>query len=246
MFEGSLLAASGPRLQPAKLRLVTGAAAAHAALLVAVAVAQVWTIDPVPPPPETGVLRWVTLPDLGEPAPRRGTPTPPATRRQVAPTEPRQPEAPVQPDRIEPLADLSASSGPETSGDLPVCDGCTPDGSDLGVPFGTGEEPEGGSATDAVVTWTPGSGILPPVVVHRVQPEYPRSAIVVHRSGTAVVVATIDRSGLVRDARILKDPGFGLGPAALAAVRQWRFQPATRDGNPVSVRYQLTVTFTLR
>jgi protein TonB len=246
MFEGSLLAASGPRLQPAKLRLATGAAAAHAALLLAVAVAQVWTIDPVPPPPETGILRWVTLPDLGEPAPRRGTPTPPSTRRQVAPTEPRQPEAPVQPERIEDLAPVSASTGTEVVPDagLETCEGCTPDGDPDGVPFGTG--PDTGPPGDGVVDFVPGGAVQAPVIVHRVQPLYPRPAILVKKEGTAVVQATIDASGRVVDARILVDPGFGLGASARDAVLQFRFRPATLGGRPLAVRYQLTVNFALR
>ena len=94
--------------------------------------------------------------------------------------------------------------------------------------------------------WHPGSGIEPPVALHRVQPVYPRAAIGARREGVAIVVATIDASGAVLDATVVKDPGFGLGDAARDAVRQWLFRPALRGGRPIPVRYQLTVTFNLR
>ena len=65
-------------------------------------------------------------------------------------------------------------------------------------------------------------------------------------SGRPVVLATIDTSGHVVDARILVDPGFGLGASARDAVLQFRFRPATLNGRPVAVRYQLTVNFNLK
>jgi protein TonB len=249
MFEGSLLAASGPRLQPAKLRLATGAVAAHAALLAGVAIVQVWRIDPVPPPPPSGVFQYIVLPELDSPAPRRGNPTPPEAQRQVAPAEPRQPLAPVQPDRIEELAaTTSAAAGAEAVPDtgLEACEGCTPDGSPDGVPFGTGLADGPPVDGDGVIDFVAGGAVQAPVIVHRVQPLYPRPAIVVRKEGAAVVQATIDASGRVVDARILVDPGFGLGASARDAVLQFRFRPATLNGRPIAVRYQLTVNFALR
>jgi periplasmic protein TonB len=38
---------------------------------------------------------------------------------------------------------------------------------------------------------------------------------------------------------------MGLDQAALDAVRQWKFEPATRAGEPVDVYYNLTVNFRL-
>ena len=251
MFERSLLAtAAGPRFQPAKIRLATGAAAAHAGLLAAVLVAQVWRIDPVPPPPETQAFLSIILPDLGAPAPRRGTPTPPA-RPTAPPTEPRQPAEPIQPTRIEELAPADASAPVDSAGTDPtleVCDGCTPDGDPNGVPFGTGTGtgPGDGLASDGIYDVVPGGAVQAPVILHRVQPAYPRAAITIRKEGTAVVLATIDASGQVVDARILVDPGFGLGASARDAVLQFRFRPATLNGRPVAVRYQLTVNFNLR
>jgi protein TonB len=53
----------------------------------------------------------------------------------------------------------------------------------------------------------------------------------------------IDRQGNVTEARVLKGLPFGLDHAALAAIRQWKFQPGTLNGQPVPVYYNLTVNF---
>ena len=45
---------------------------------------------------------------------------------------------------------------------------------------------------------------------------------------------------------LLRDLPMGLGDAARNAVRQWRFLPATINGEPIDVYYTVTVRFTLR
>jgi len=37
--------------------------------------------------------------------------------------------------------------------------------------------------------------------------------------------------------------GFGFGRAAIEAVRQWRYRPATRDGEPIDVYFTIIVLF---
>ena len=64
-------------------------------------------------------------------------------------------------------------------------------------------------------------------------------------SGIIIIEALIDKNGLVRDAVVLKELPAGLSDAALDAVRQWTFQPATLHGEPVEVIFNLTVNFKL-
>lgn len=52
-----------------------------------------------------------------------------------------------------------------------------------------------------------------------------------------------DREGCVRDLRTLKGLPLGLEQSALAAVRNWSFEPATLAGSPVKVYYILTINF---
>jgi type IV pilus assembly protein PilQ len=53
----------------------------------------------------------------------------------------------------------------------------------------------------------------------------------------------IDHTGVVKDARVLKPLPFGLDQAALDAVKQWTFQPATLNGQAVDVLFNVTINF---
>ena len=55
----------------------------------------------------------------------------------------------------------------------------------------------------------------------------------------------IDVNGQVRESTVLQSARSDLDLAALEAVRKWRFEPATLDGKPVPVYYNLTINFTL-
>ena len=86
-------------------------------------------------------------------------------------------------------------------------------------------------------------GIEPPEALEAPRPRYPDLAHQVGRDGLVVLQAVIDRQGLVREVQVLRGAPFGMTEAAVEAVRSWRFRPATRDGEPVAVYYQLTVRF---
>lgn len=90
-----------------------------------------------------------------------------------------------------------------------------------------------------------GGDVKPPVLVSRVEPHYPAEAREKRMAGIVIVEAVIGSDGAVRDAVALKPLPFGLTEAALEAVRQWKFQPGTLNGNPVDVLYNLTVNFLL-
>jgi len=91
-----------------------------------------------------------------------------------------------------------------------------------------------------------GGDVKAPVVLSRVEPHYPEAARADRISGIVIMEVLIDESGVVKDALILKDLPYGMGHSALEAVRQWRFAPATRNGEPVDVLFNLTVNFKLR
>lgn len=84
-----------------------------------------------------------------------------------------------------------------------------------------------------------------PVVIRRAIPRYPASARGNGVEGTAVVRAVVRRNGRVGSVEILRDPGMGLGEAAADAVRRWRFRPATYQGEPIDVYYNVTINFRL-
>ena len=84
-----------------------------------------------------------------------------------------------------------------------------------------------------------------PIVVDRAIPRYPPAARGNGIEGTVVVRAVVRRNGRVGDVEILRDLPYGLGEAAASAVRRWRFRPATYEGRPIDVYYNVTVNFRL-
>jgi len=62
-------------------------------------------------------------------------------------------------------------------------------------------------------------------------------------SGLVIVEAVIGRDGTVRDVRVVKPLPFGVDQAAADAVKQWKFSPGTRNGEPVDVFGVLTLQF---
>jgi protein TonB len=76
--------------------------------------------------------------------------------------------------------------------------------------------------------------------------EYPQAALRLGIEGLVVLVLTIDEAGGISDARVVEDPGHGLGPAAVASVRRHcRFQPARRGGDAVATSFRFKVRFEL-
>jgi TonB family protein len=85
-----------------------------------------------------------------------------------------------------------------------------------------------------------GVKIKAPKAIESPQPEYPREAGKEGIRGTATVAVTIGTNGRVENAELLRDPGHGLGTAALEAALRWRFEPPIEDGRPVRVTMVLT------
>ena len=79
-------------------------------------------------------------------------------------------------------------------------------------------------------------------VVHRVPPIYPPAAKAKGIEGTVVVEVLIDKHGKLAKARIISGPEI-LGDAALKAIKAWKFEPATAQGQPVEETTQIKVAF---
>jgi TonB family protein len=88
-----------------------------------------------------------------------------------------------------------------------------------------------------------GGDVKPPVVINRVEPIYSALAKESRISGIVIVEVTVDHTGFVKDARVLKPLPFGLDQAALDAVKQWTFRPATLNGTAVDVLFNVTFNF---
>jgi TonB family protein len=91
-----------------------------------------------------------------------------------------------------------------------------------------------------------GGEVTRPVKVHSPAPVYTEIARRARVQGLVVIQAVIDRDGNVVSAEVLRGLPMGLDQAALDAVRQWRYEPATLRGRPVAVTFTLTVRFELQ
>ena len=80
------------------------------------------------------------------------------------------------------------------------------------------------------------------LLVHSVMPVYPPEAVAQKLKGPVILQATIGRDGAVEDLKIVRG-SFLLSKAAIAAVKQWRFQPYTLNGHPAEMQTLLTINF---
>lgn len=91
-----------------------------------------------------------------------------------------------------------------------------------------------------------GGDVRAPVKINSPSPAYTEIARKARIQGIVIVQAIIDKQGNVTNVKVLKGLPMGLDQAAADAVRKWKFKPATLNGKPVAVYYNLTVNFTLQ
>lgn len=86
-------------------------------------------------------------------------------------------------------------------------------------------------------------GFISPVFLNRVKPEYTPEADRAGISATVEAKVVFRRNAEVGEIEITRWAGFGLDESAARAIRQLKFKPATRDGQPVSVRAVIRYNF---
>ncbi|MBL8955937.1 MAG: TonB-dependent receptor [Myxococcaceae bacterium] len=84
-----------------------------------------------------------------------------------------------------------------------------------------------------------------PEVIERVDAVYPPQALEQRLEGTATLKVTIEADGRVGDIDVVESAGSLLDDAATKAMRQWRFQPATRGGEPTAAIVRVPFRFDL-
>jgi TonB family protein len=140
----------------------------------------------------------------------------------------------------------SKMAGAATSADIVLFEERKPVRSDKSAADGATRTPRGRAAG--------GSGTSLPVVVaeevaianllQRVEPEYPRNARDQRIQGSVVLSVVVGKDGSVE--QLIPVTGDSeLAPAAVAAVRQWRFKPLIRDGKPIEFESPITLNFFL-
>jgi TonB family protein len=87
-----------------------------------------------------------------------------------------------------------------------------------------------------------GGVINPPKLVRSVAPTYPTAARQSGITGNVVIAAEVDKSGNVGAMKVVSGPATLQAPA-MTAMKQWKYQPATLDGEPISTQVTVTIKF---
>ena len=90
-----------------------------------------------------------------------------------------------------------------------------------------------------------GGGVSAPRALDTPDPEYSEEARKAKYQGTCVLWLIVGPDGKPRDIKVARALGMGLDQKAIEAVRNWKFEPAMKDGKPVAVQINVEVNFRL-
>lgn len=113
-----------------------------------------------------------------------------------------------------------------------------------GVVFGIPDAPPSDGPTGPVFQLT--GDIAPPEKIHFPSPRYTEEGRQARIQGVVILEAVVDANGDVGRVKVLKGLPYGLSEEAVATAKEWKFRPAMRGGQPVSVYLNLTIRFSLQ
>jgi len=87
-------------------------------------------------------------------------------------------------------------------------------------------------------------GVTQGLLIRKIQPPYPPLARQARIQGNVVLQAEISKAGDIENLRLISGHPM-LAPAAIEAVKQWKYRPYILNGEPVEVETQITVIFSL-
>ena len=90
------------------------------------------------------------------------------------------------------------------------------------------------------------SAVQPAQAVTTAQPKYPYLERRAQAAAEVTVDFTVDVRGKVAGAKITNTSNREFNEATLAAIKQWTFAPALKDGKPVATQLQQTFVFSVR
>ncbi|MBV9625060.1 MAG: energy transducer TonB [Acidobacteria bacterium] len=87
-------------------------------------------------------------------------------------------------------------------------------------------------------------GVSQGLLLKKVPPTYPPLAWQTRKEGSVELLATISKEGYIKDVRVLKGDSL-FARSATDAVRQWKYRPYLLNGQPVEIKTEITVNFTI-
>jgi TonB family protein len=154
------------------------------------------------------------------------------------------PNIPVKEPNIAALGDPKGVIGPPSNGT--GSGGGIGSGSGGGV--GSGRGPGVGPGWGGGIgggAYRVGGGVSAPRTLYAPDPEYSEEARKAKYQGTVILWVVVGPDGRVHDMKVVRPLGLGLDEKALEAVKQWKFEPARKDGQPVAVQINVEVNFRL-
>jgi protein TonB len=88
------------------------------------------------------------------------------------------------------------------------------------------------------------AGVTSGLLIRKVPPAYPPLARQARIQGTVILQAQISKTGDIENLQLISGHPM-LAPAAIEAVKQWKYKPYLLNGEPVEVETQVQVNFTL-
>jgi periplasmic protein TonB len=88
------------------------------------------------------------------------------------------------------------------------------------------------------------TGVATGLLIRKVTPNYPQLAKQARIQGSVVLQAEISKDGTIQNLQLISGHPM-LAPAAIEAVKQWRYKPYLLNGEPVAVETQVVVNFSL-
>ena len=248
MFETSVVQA---RAIPSrgKYTLLTVSLIAHSAIIIGAIVIGIASVSfPKSAPDEFAVPMFSSVqlpPPLGDPnggaqqkapeQPKKQAVTPPPTQITAPPTTP-ETVTPVQNE----ATGTEVADGPGT-GTVP---------GPIGVPWGTKDSLGDINAPPVVATPQPVEEkiyttreVKAPINIHRVEPQYPAALARVGVKGKVAIHCVIDKNGRVRDPQVVFATMPAFAESVLRVMKDWRYQPASLNGQAVDCYLDLTVDF---
>ena len=204
------------------------------------------------------MARWIPVVTPDMPLPRGN---PDAPRQPQAQAQKPQQQAAQPHVQTAPSADTTPLKIPDsiptvvstsTSGDITPGNGSNTgndkwgvkDGDPNGIDIGQSNANAGVGTPDMV--FHPGADVKSATVLVRVQPQYPAMAARLRLNGWVFVKCIIGKNGEIREPEVEKSSNAIFEPAALDALRQWKFAPGYYKGQAVDTYFELKITFELR
>jgi protein TonB len=246
MFETSVIRAEV--VAEKKFGLLSASFVFHALVVIAIFAASIRTIDFPTAAPREYAIPIVSLPVQVPPA--LGVPN--GGHKQAAPpspvkVKPSVPDANLAPNTMPEHAVAAAAA--TTTGET-ATENSTGSDQPRGVPWGV----DHGVGVDGppFVNIQPAApdvplrvvgDVRPPVVIQRVTPVYPRTALAARMNGTVIVECIVDKNGRVREVHVVSSTSPMFNQSAIDAVQQWQFAPGSLHGTAIDTIFDLTVTF---